>query len=324
MHVLVTGGAGFIGRHVCRELLAHGHAVVVLDKLDPAIHPTRSWADVDLPRDVFRVQGDVGDESALRMMFQGGPIDAVIHLAAAVSVADSAARPEVYLEENSLATCEFLKAVRERHAVRPIQRLVVASSMSVYGEGLRGFQGRPLPCGEDDPCEPASVYGLTKFDQERLCLLFGEQLGIPTIALRLFNVYGPGQAGHNKLTGVLANWAAAIIDGERPRVHEDGEQTRDFVYVSDVARAFRLALVSPATGVFNVARGEGWRLSRVAAMLARQLGRPEIEPLITGEKRPGDVRCCLASTIAAEEKLGFTAEVSLPVGLRRYAQSLRK
>ena len=312
MNILVTGGAGFIGRHVCAELIDHGHDVTAFDCLDKRIHPTGSWVDVRLPPRVQCYNGHAGDLVDMERVL-ARRVDALIHLAAAVSVADSAKWPCNYIDANSFQTASLLDSLRRR----PVKRLVVASSMSVYGEGSPAA-GTP----ESAPCLPASVYGLTKFDQERLCLILGEQAGIPTMALRLFNVYGPGQSTTNKLTGVLANWAGAILRGERPVVCEDGQQSRDFVFVRDVARAFRLAVESDRVGVVNIGTGVATTLCDAAAMLTTAFGRPDLQPTITGEKRPGDIRHCVADAGRADEWLDWRARTTFAEGLAIYADEL--
>jgi len=306
MRVLVTGGAGFIGRHVCAELRKHGHEVVAIDKQIPTIAYLReSGLEIH--------HCDVSNWSYLYWILKNCQIEAVVHLAASVSVADSAANPLDYVRANSEATASFMDFVCKRSPSR-ISRLVVASSMSIYGEGCPH-----RPTHEADAALPTSVYGLTKFDQERLCLILAEQAGISTMALRLFNCYGPGQSQTNRLTGVLANWAGDILRGERPRVCEDGQQTRDFVYVRDVARAFRLAVESDARDVVNIGTGQRTTLADAARQLAAAFGRPDIEPMITGESRPGDIRHCAADVRRAAEVLDWRPSTTLADGLRLYA-----
>lgn len=298
MRILVTGAAGFIGRHVCRELRTHGHEVI----------------GVDIVASDGVIAGDIGDRRWMRAVFCHERPRAVVHLAAAVSVADSARRPAKYLRSNALATAKLCEVIAN---ARTIKRLVVASSMSVYGEGLPD-----APVDEQWPISPASVYGLSKYDQERLCLLCSAQSNIPALALRLFNVYGPGQSITNSLTGVIANWAGAIIRGDRPRVTEDGRQLRDFIHVADAARAFRVATESNATGVFNIGVGAATSLYDAATMLADALGRPDITPIITRETRPGDVRHCFADIRRAQEWLAWAPTIRFADGVKMYAASL--
>lgn len=316
MKILVTGGAGFIGRHVVKELVNHQHEVTVVDCFLPAVHGGNSdWKSCELSLDKIEcVRCTIGDDHWTQRLLKR-QFDGLIHLASAVSVADSARFPQHYVEYNSLATARLCFWLVQF----PVNRLVVASSMSVYGEGdPEGLTD------EDWPTRPKSVYGFTKLDQEILCLLCGEQVGIPTMALRLFNVYGPGQSSSNRLTGVLANWAGAVLRGESPTVCEDGEQVRDFVYVADVARAFRIAVESEQVGVVNIGTGVSTSLTTVATMLATAFDSPDIQPIITGEKRPGDIRRCIASVDRAGRWLEWTPEIPLENGLVRLAQSFEQ
>jgi dTDP-L-rhamnose 4-epimerase len=242
-----------------------------------------------------------------------------------------------YTAANTAGTATLLEALLDRG----VSRLVVASSMSVYGEGLYlgpdgehvvdaartreqlargewepGAGLRPVPTPEWKAPSLASVYALTKYDQERLCLIWGENYGVPTVALRFFNVYGPRQALSNPYTGVLAIFAARLLNGNPPLVFEDGEQRRDFVSVRDVARAIRLAVESDAAAgrVLNVGSGRSVSVREIAALLADALD-VEIEPVLTGRARAGDIRHCFADVELARRTLGFEAEVELEDGI---------
>jgi dTDP-L-rhamnose 4-epimerase len=282
------------------------------------------------------IAGDIRDPEAVRGALQG--VDAVVHLAARVGVGQSMYEMAEYTSANSLGTAVLLEALAER----PVRKLVVASSMSIYGEGLyRGgdpgertrqqlerrewdFPGfEPMPTPETKPPALSSIYALTKYDQERACLVAGAAYGIPTVALRLFNVYGPGQALSNPYTGVLAIFAARLLNGRAPRVFEDGGQRRDFVSVRDVARAFALALERDgADGLaVNVGSGESITVNALAELLARTLGT-EIAPEVTGEFRVGDIRHCFADVSLARETLGFEPQVSLADGIAELAEWL--
>src|SRR5512147_1933678 len=258
--MLITGGAGFIGSHLADALLARGHRVRALDNLAEQVHGAGQPRPAYLDPAVELIVGDVRDPAAVRRALNG--VDAVFHLAAAVGVGQSMYEIAHYTDVNNRGTAVLLEALIDR----PVQRLVVASSMSLYGEGLyrdaderlvsgaerplahlRAAQwepmdaaGRPLtpvPTPETKPPSLASVYALSKFDQERLCLMIGRAYDIPTVALRFFNVFGPRQALSNPYTGVLAIFAARLLNDHRPAVFEDGRQRRDFVSVRDVARA---------------------------------------------------------------------------------------
>jgi dTDP-L-rhamnose 4-epimerase len=282
------------------------------------------------------IAGDIRDPEAVRGALQG--VDAVVHLAARVGVGQSMYEMAEYTSANSLGTAVLLEALAER----PVRKLVVASSMSIYGEGLyRGgdpgertrqqlerrewdFPGfEPMPTPETKPPALSSIYALTKYDQERACLVAGAAYGIPTVALRLFNVYGPGQALSNPYTGVLAIFAARLLNGRAPRVFEDGGQRRDFVSVRDVARAFALALERDgADGLaVNVGSGESITVNVLAELLARTLGT-DIAPEVTGEFRVGDIRHCFADVSLARETLGFEPQVSLADGIAELAEWL--
>jgi len=268
-------------------LLARGDRVRVLDSLVGQVHGDAGRPDY-LAGDVELQRGDVRDPDALRRALDD--VDAVVHLAARVGVGQSMYEIEEYTSANSYATAALMEAL----AQRPVRKLAVASSMSIYGEGAY-VDGEPAPTPETKLPELTSIYALTKYDQERTCLLVGGAYGIPTVALRLFNVYGPRQALSNPYTGVLAIFASRLLNDRPPRVFEDGRQRRDFVSVHDVARAFETALDGDgADGLaVNIGSGESVTVLELAHRLARQLGK-EIEPEVTGEQRVGDVRHCFA------------------------------
>jgi dTDP-L-rhamnose 4-epimerase len=251
-----------------------------------------------------------------------------------------------YTTTNNLGTAVLLEALIEH----PVERLVVASSMSLYGEGLyrtsngtveagvhrtpaqlqagawevrdaRGESLTPLPTPETKTLSPASVYALSKYDQEQLCLMVGQAYKIPTVALRLFNVFGPRQALSNPYTGVLAIFASRLLNGEAPLIFEDGDQRRDFVSVYDVAQACRLALEVPeATGrVFNVGGGRHYSVRTIAERIATVLGKEHIRPHITGRYRVGDIRHCFADITLARQLLGYEPRRTLEQGLSQFA-----
>lgn len=348
-HVLITGGAGFIGSHLADELISHGYSVRALDNLSPQVHGPERRRPSYLSREVELVVGDVRDKEAVRQALQG--IDAVYHLAAMVGVGQSMYEIAQYTDVNNLGTAVLLEALVER----PVERLVVASSMSLYGEGLycapdgaivegqersleqlkgrqwelRGAAGeslKPLPTPESkSPCL-SSVYALSKYDQERLCMVVGRAYNIPTVALRFFNVFGTRQALSNPYTGVLAIFAARFLNNKPPLINEDGYQQRDFVSVYDVARACRLALEvqEAASRVFNVGSGRHYTVRDIAAKLAPLLGMEYIQPEITGKYRMGDIRHCFADITLARKVLGYEPSVSLEDGLVELAAWLKE
>lgn len=340
--VLITGGAGFIGSHLADELLGHGYAVRVLDSLVEQVHGEGRRRPAHLAPEAELVVGDIGDAAAVRAALAG--VDAVVHLAARVGVGQSMYRMAEFVAANDLGTATLLECLIER----PVARLVAASSMSVYGEGLyRDAGGRPvtdaerfpalLRDGDWEPCDaegwplvamptpeskpPAltSVYALTKYAQERMCLMVGKAYNIPTLALRFFNVYGTRQALSNPYTGVLAIFAARLLNHRPPLVYEDGLQRRDFVHVRDVARACRLALESAAAGcAVNVGSGDSHSVLEIGRALAALLGS-DLAPEVTGKYRVGDIRHCFADTALAGDLLGFEARIGLEAGLAELA-----
>jgi dTDP-L-rhamnose 4-epimerase len=342
--VLITGGAGFIGSHLADDLLAHGYRVRALDNFVDQVHGVGGTPEY-LDPDVELVEGDVRDAEAVRRALNG--VDAVVHLAARVGVGQSMYELVDYTAANTAGTAVLLEAILDH----PVRKLVVASSMSVYGEGAyetverepvvaerpaeqldRGIWdlldglGRPLrPVATPETKRPAlaSVYALTKYDQERLCLLFGGAYDIPAVALRFFNTYGARQALSNPYTGVLAIFASRLLNGKPPLVYEDGMQLRDFVSVADVVRACRLALESErANGhAINVGTGGGVSVLEVAEKLGVVLGT-DVEAQVTGKFRAGDIRHCFADVSLARDLLGFEAQVELEQGMAELAEWL--
>jgi dTDP-L-rhamnose 4-epimerase len=254
-----------------------------------------------------------------------------------------------YTDVNNGGTAVLLEALIER----PISRLVVASSMSIYGEGLyRAADGSlvsdaersleqirrgqweptddagqsltPIPTPETKTPSLASVYALSKYDQERMCLMIGRAYDIPTVALRFFNIFGPRQALSNPYTGVLAIFAARLLNDRRPAIFEDGLQQRDFVSVTDVARACALALEVPeaAGRVFNIGSGRPYTVAEVAQRMASVLGKTYIEPEVTKRYRAGDIRHCYADITRAREVLGYEPTITLEEGLGELAEWL--
>jgi dTDP-L-rhamnose 4-epimerase len=343
---LITGGAGFIGSHLCDRLLARGYRVRVLDNLVEQVHGESRSRPSYLSPNVELCVGDVRQRADVADALDG--VDVVLHLAALVGVGQSMYQAAEYVDVNVRGTAVLL----EQLAKRRVRRLVVSSSMSIYGEGeyvdadgrrtlvrersleqlrqgrweLDDASGRPLtpvPTRENKTPVLESVYALSKFDQERLCLVMGRAYGIPTVALRFFNVYGPRQALSNPYTGVLAIFASRLLNGRPPVLFEDGEQRRDFVSVYDVARACVLAVERPdAIGrVFNVGSGESRRIIDVASDMAAALDKPIVAE-VTGKYRVGDIRHCFADISLARDQLGFEPQVSFREGIRELAEFL--
>jgi dTDP-L-rhamnose 4-epimerase len=341
--VLITGGAGFIGSHLADALLARGHRVRVLDNLHPQVHGPLQKRPEYLAADVELLVGDVRDRALVARAVRG--VDVVYHLAALVGVGQSMYRVEDYVSVNDVGTAVLLEALSQR----PPRRLVVASSMSLYGEGLyrradgcvvpghtrsltqlerrdwelRDAQGEalaPVPTHEEKIPSLESVYALSKYDQERMSLIIGRAYGIPTVALRFFNVYGPRQALSNPYTGVLAIFSSRLLNDKAPMIFEDGKQRRDFVSVHDIARACVLAMErDDATGAaINVGSGRSYTVSEIASRVADAVGK-RTAPEITAEYRKGDIRHCFADIGLARRLLGYEPQVSLEEGLRELA-----
>ncbi len=346
--VLITGGAGFIGSHLASELLRAGYHVRVLDSLIAQVHGARPERPAYLHKDAELMVGDVRNPDVLDRALAG--VDAVYHFVALVGVGQSMYQIAEYTSVNNLGTAVLL----ERLVKHRISKLVIASSMSVYGEGrylTRGGQPvdhasrtttqlkahewemtapngsplQPVPTPETKQPSLASVYALSKYDQEQMCLMVGRAYGVPTVAMRFFNAYGPYQSLSNPYTGVLAIFASRLMNGQRPIIFEDGEQLRDFVSVYDVARACRLALEVDAARdlVFNVGSGQTISVRDVAKALARVLGK-KIDPEITGNYRVGDIRHCFPDISLARNVLGYKPVMTLENGMRDLAAWLDK
>ena len=341
MHILITGGAGFIGSHLADVLLAAGHAVRVLDNLEPQVHGAARQRPSYLDDRVELMAGDVRDRNAIAAALKS--IDAVFHFAAAVGVGQSQYEIDRYTDTNVRGTGTLLDVLaNEQHSVR---KIVVASSMSLYGEGLyadasgapviaparsieqlasgdfevrhprTGEPLKPVPTPESKTPVCESIYALNKKDQEEYVLLFGRTYGIPAVALRFFNTYGARQALSNPYTGAAAIFISRLRRNVAPLIYEDGLQMRDFVDVRDVARACLLALESEAANgrAFNVGSGEPIGIADLARLLARVAGS-NLEPEITRQYRKGDIRHCFAD-ITAIRSLGFQPSISLERGL---------
>ena len=339
--MLVTGGAGFVGTHLVDALLARGDQVRIFDNLDPQVHgPARrtpSW----LSSEAELIVGDMRDRDAVARAIRG--TDVIYHLAAAVGVGQSMYQIADYTATNTLGTANLLQEIVDQKL--PLERLVVASSMSIYGEGRyrtaegvdagvvrrneeqlrahdwepRDERGEPLqphPTDEDKPLDPTSIYALNKADQEKMVLQIGAAYGIPSAALRFFNIYGPRQSLSNPYTGVAAIFSSRLLNGNAVLIYEDGEQSRDFVSVHDVVRGLLLAGEKPeaAGGVFNIGSGRSVTVRQIAESLARVL-KVDLPPQVTGRYRVGDIRHCFADIGRARRRLGYEPEVTLDEGM---------
>jgi dTDP-L-rhamnose 4-epimerase len=347
VHILVTGGAGFIGSHIVDELVALGHDVRVLDLFHPL-----AWGDgprTGLDPRAELLEGDVRDAEVVERALDG--IDHVCHQAAMVGLGVDLGDIADYVDHNDLGTAVLLRAIARRAGFAG--RLVLASSMVVYGEGRYACAehgvvrpgprrvedldaGRfepPCPvCGadlepravpEDAPLDPRNVYAATKLQQEHLAAAFSRETGVPVTALRYHNVYGPRMPRDTPYAGVASIFRSALEAGRAPRVFEDGGQRRDFVHVRDVAHANVLALTSetPIPGAFNVCSGTPRTVGDLACELARAAGADAPRPEVTGEYRLGDVRHVFADATRARDVLGFTARVPFAEGVAEFARA---
>jgi dTDP-L-rhamnose 4-epimerase len=335
--VLITGGAGFIGSFVADRMLAEGYRVRLLDNLDPQVHP---YGRPDYLSDEAKlIVANIRDKAALADAVKD--VELVVHCAAAVGVGQSMYRVQHYVDTNVGGTAALLEVLIE-HKIA-LKKLIVFTSMTSYGEGVyrRPSDGKllrvsvrdqadidrygwepacpetgqilqPAPTPEDAALLATNVYALTKRCQEELALSLGRTYHFPVVCLRLFNVYGPRQSLNNPYTGVLAIFLSRLLNGERPVIYEDGGQTRDFVSVYDVAQACMLAIEKSAADyqIINIGTGVARRVVEIARTLACLLGKPEIEPEITGQFRRGDIRHCIADIGRARQVLGFSPMAS--------------
>jgi len=342
VNVLITGGAGFIGSFVVDALIFRGDHVRVVDALDPQVHADKRVPAYFNPAADF-VHGDLRDAETVRRALSG--MDAVIHLAAVVGVGQSMYQLERYVDQNARGTAVLLDELTNRRGY--VKKLVVASSMSLYGEGSYRCEacgpisddGRletataarhweiacpncrkplvPVPTPESKAPRATSIYALTKRLQEEMSLSVGRAYGIPTVALRFFNVYGPRQSLSNPYTGVAAIFMSRLMNRRPPLVFEDGEQSRDFVSVHDVVNAILLALdKQEASGqIYNVGTGRRVTIREIADILAELLG-VRIAPEITHRFRTGDIRHCFADITRIRSELGYAPKVTLHEGLQ--------
>lgn len=342
MRILITGGAGFVGSHTADALLQKGHEVRVYDNLAPQVHGENAGIPNYLNREVEFIKGDVRDRDALKKAIQG--VEAIYHLAAAVGVGQSMYEVYDYISVNSLGGAVLLDIlIKEKHKV---EKVVVASSMSIYGEGqyacavcgvvfpkLRSnaqLENRdwemhcpnchqpvkPIPTNEEKPLFPTSIYAITKRDHEETFLVVGRAYKLPTVALRYFNIYGSRQALSNPYTGVAAIFCSRFLNKKPPVVFEDGEQSRDFTHISDIVQANLLALEKEQADyeMFNVGTGMQTTIRQVGDLLRERLA-PDQELQIIGRYRAGDIRHCYADISKIKSSLGYMPQVSFKDGL---------
>jgi dTDP-L-rhamnose 4-epimerase len=350
--VLVTGGAGFVGSHTVDLLVEKGYDVKVLDSLVTQVHggkkPDHLHKGVEYH---FEDITELGTEG-LRKLLPG--CGAIVHLAAAVGVGQSMYQIRNYVHANTLGTAIVLESLLKGE--HNIKKVVVASSMSVYGEGkyfcercgetrfpglrresdlngkiweprcdICGATLRHLPTGEDKPLNPTSVYAATKRHQEELCLMVGKTYGIPVVALRYFNIYGPRQALGNPYTGVAAIFSNRILNNKSPFIFEDGNQLRDFIFVKDIARANVLSLEKSSAdyATINIGTGRPTSINEVADMLIKLYGS-NVKKKVSERFRKGDIRHCYADVKRAKDLLDFEASYALIKGLGELAPWARE
>jgi len=348
--VLVTGGAGFIGSHLVDALVQRGLRVRVLDSLDPQVHgPDRQPPPYLDPRAELIV-GDVRDRELLLCALQD--VRVVFHLAAAVGVGQSMYEIEKFVSVNTLGTATLLELLANH--THSVGKLVVASSMSIYGEGsyrcrrcgpveplsrseqqMRDSLWEPLcprcqkplealPTPESKTLNSTSIYAISKKDQEEMSLCIGRAYGIPTVAMRFFNVYGPRQALSNPYTGAAAIFSSRAMNGKPPLLFEDGRQTRDFVHVSDIVQALLLAMESEAANyeLFNVGTGRALSVLEMADLICQRVGPPGLRPEVVRKFRKGDIRHCYAD-IGKISALGYKPKVAFEQGIEELVDWVR-
>lgn len=348
MQILITGGAGFIGLAVARRLLAVGESVTILDNFHPQIHGGGQNLPPDIAGRARLVRGDVADRDAWLKALAGQ--NAVLHLAAETGTGQSMYEVERYSRANLTGTALLPDLLANRQVA--VERMVVASSRAIYGEGAYRCEQdgsvypQPRSAGEKEigefdpvcpvcqgyctavatpesaPAQPASFYGLTKLTQEQMVLLFGRVLGIPSIALRYQNVFGPGQSLVNPYTGILGIFSNLARAGKPIQVFEDGMESRDFVYIEDVVAATVAALLTPIEGCHSVNVGSGARttvLQVANEVNAYYGGRSAVQ--VTGAFREGDIRHGFADLAYAGRLLGYHPVWSFREGLERFLAS---
>ncbi|OEZ47555.1 dTDP-L-rhamnose 4-epimerase [Janthinobacterium sp. MP5059B] len=347
-HILITGGAGFIGTNLSRKLLADGYRISVLDNLSPQIHGAYPQLDETMLRDgrIHFIRADVRQSGVLEQALQ--TVDTVMHLAAETGTAQSMYQIAHYNEVNTQATAQLLDILANKP--NTVKKIVLASSRSIYGEGayacpthgtvypgarsaaqLKNHQWDPLcpacngplraiPTPETARPSPASIYAATKYAQEDLIRIAGDSLGISTAILRFQNVYGAGQSLNNPYTGILSIFSTRIRRGMSLPIFEDGLESRDFVHVNDIVQAIQLAMESDAASgaTLNVGAGEPTSVLDIANLLVDALGG-SVRPEVTGQYRLGDIRHCYADLSQIKATLNFTPQVSLARGIEEFA-----
>ena len=346
--ILVTGGAGFIGSHTIDLLIENGYETTIVDNLEPQVHGKQQIKPDYINKEATFIQNNIQDKKFLTKIIS--EVDAIIHLAALVGVGQSMYQIDRYIDANTKATATLLDIlVRKEHNIK---KLIVASSMSIYGEGkyyceqcttevypeLRTLQQmknhqwdqlcpncnstlKPLPTDEAKPLIPTSIYAQSKHHQEEMSLLIGKTYGIPTVALRYFNVYGSRQSLSNPYTGACAIFTSRILNNKPPYIFEDGNQKRDFINVKDIAKANLLALENNRAdyNAINIGTGNAISIKELAETLIKLYNKPNLKPYISNEYRKGDIRHCYANITKAQKLLNFKPTTTLQEGLTELA-----
>lgn len=344
--VVITGGAGFIGQTLSMKLLKSGYAVTIIDNLDHQVHGEKlQWISTDLRKEVHFITGNILDENILNK----GLYDQnyLIHLAAHTATGQSMYKITENVNINVLGTAKILDyLVNHNHK---IEKIVVASSRAVYGEGAYhcqscgrihkpfreneklerglfelycpycGMQLTPLPTNENDLLNPLSVYGASKMSLERLVLLEAKAMQIPATILRYQNVYGPGQSLRNPYTGILSIFGMRLLNHKPVYIFEDGLESRDFIYIDDVADATIAALESNSSNdqIYNIGTGIRTSILDVAQLLIQKLGVPN-EYVINHKYRIGDIRHNYADITKAKQDLRFSPQIDMNIGLDKF------
>ena len=339
--ILVTGGAGFIGSHLVDKLINEGHEVTVIDSLEEQVHHGKIPEYIN--KSCRYIWGSCLDRELLSREIKKANV--IYHLAALVGVGQSMYEVERYTKTNSYATSILLEEVinlRDK-----IEKIIVASSMSIYGEGayvdedndfyypklrsekqLRKFEWdfyeknstiplKPIPTFEDKPLFPTSIYAIGKRDQEEMFHVIGNTYGIPSVAFRFFNVYGSRQDLNNPYTGVAAIFSSRLLRGQSPAIFEDGNQSRDFVHISDIVNGLYLGLTNPNANfeTFNIGSGHQITINRVAELLSKYISQGKIKPVYLNQFRFGDIRHCFADISKAERLIGYKPQYKLEDGI---------
>ncbi|MBL7196679.1 MAG: NAD-dependent epimerase/dehydratase family protein [Candidatus Omnitrophica bacterium] len=340
---LVTGGAGFIGSHLVDTLLEKSHRVRVIDNLEPQVHGRSGRKPLYLSSEAEFIKADINNKSALKRALKG--VEVIFHMASAVGVGQSMYQIRKYTYANDVGTANLLELITQTK--NKVKKIVVSSSMSIYGEGRyrcprcgdfypeqrssKQIQKRlwemrcpkcnkesvPFPTNEDKPLFPQSIYAINKSSQEQMCLAIGSAYKIPTVALRYFNAYGSRQSLSNPYTGVLAIFSCRVLNNKPPIIFEDGLQSRDFIHVKDIVKANILAMEKKQADyeVFNIGTGLRTTLVKLADVLIKAIN-PKLKMQITNKFREGDTRHCFADITKIKKKLGFSPGVKLERGLK--------